>query len=96
MFRNGSSFHQVFVRVEKDVSAQSPGTPTDTVRDAVRARCGILLRRNELVELGMINGPVDIDRGVLNISQHFFVLAMSWSFCTGLEDGSPIFTEPSH
>ena len=37
-------FHQVFVRVEKEVGAQSPCTPIDTVRDAVRARCGIFLQ----------------------------------------------------
>ena len=43
----------------------------------------------------MIDGPTDIDRGFLNMSQVVFVLVVSLIFCASVKNISPILTKSS-
>ena len=67
VFRNDTSFQQIFVSVEKELRAQAPRTPFSAIRNSVRAKCRVLLQGNEFVKLGSINGPTDVVRSSLNI-----------------------------
>ena len=92
MFRNGTSFQQILVSVEKELGAQPLRTLKGAIRNSIRARCRIFLRSNVFIKF---DGPTDIVRSFLTIPQDIFVLAMPRTLDAGLKNGPSIFTKPS-
>ena len=68
MFRNGTSFQQILLSVEKELGAQLPRTLKGAIRNSIRARRRIFLQNNEFIKFGTINGPMDIVKSFLNKS----------------------------
>ena len=95
MLRNGTSFQQILISVEKELGAQPSRTLEGAIRNSIRARCRICLQSNKFIKFGTINGPTDIVRSFLNIPQDIFVLVMPRAHDAGLKNRTPILTKPS-
>ena len=85
IFRNGTSFQQILMSVEKELGAQ----PTGAIRNSIGTSCRIFHQRNEFIKLGTTNGLTDIVRSFLNIPQDTRALDAD------LINGSPILAKPS-
>ena len=61
-------------------------TPVSTVRNSVKARNRVFLDNKEVIKLSLINGPTNVIKSLLNISQNIFVLVMPRACLACLED----------
>ena len=95
MFRDGTSFQQILISVEKELGAQATRTRIGGIRNSIKARCRIFLQSNEFIKFGTVKDPTDVGRSFLNIPQVIFVLVMPRALDTSLENGTPILTKPS-
>ena len=80
MFWKGTSFQQRPVSIKEELQTQTPGTLEGTLWNSVRARSRIFFPSDWFVKLGLVNGPADIVRSLLDTSQNIFVMMMSRAF----------------
>ena len=66
--RNIPSLQNGLIGIEEELRTKATSTPVDTVGNSVRARSRIFLQSNEVVELGLINNPINVIRSLLNKS----------------------------
>ena len=93
--RNSTSFQESSFSIKQELRTQTTSTSVGTVRNSVRARSRVFLQCKEFIKFSLINGPTDVIRSVLNMSQTIFMLVMSRASLACLENGSPILTKSS-